>query len=210
MYQTALERNIECDHLSNNSAGCLIGPPARPHAAQSWNWTMAVTRDELFKRLETLGIATKTVEHDAVFTVAQSDALNQNLPGGHTKNLFLKDAKGRLFLVVAESHATIDMKRFHKCIGSARLSFGKPDLLEKTLGVQPGSVTALSLINDTEGLVTVIVDEQLMAFDTINCHPLINTATTALSTKDLLRFLRDTGHEPRIMALDGAAPLDAP
>lgn len=171
---------------------------------------MAVTREELFNRLEILGISTTTVEHEAVFTVAQSDALNQDLPGGHTKNLFLKDAKGRLYLVVAESHATINMKRFHKCIGSARLSFGKPELLEETLGVQPGSVTALSLINDTDGRVTVIFDEQLMAFDTINCHPLINTATTALSTEDLLKFMRDTGHEPRIMALDDAASDDAP
>ena len=165
---------------------------------------MPVTRDELFKRLEELGISTTTVEHEAVFTVAQSDALNQNLPGGHTKNLFLKDAKGRLFLIVAESHAKVDMKQFHKSIGSACLSFGKPDLLEKTLGVAPGSVTALSLINDTEGLITVIIDEQLMANDIINCHPLINTATTAILAQDLIRFMRATGHEPRIMAVDGA------
>ena len=165
---------------------------------------MPVTRDELFKMLEELDISTSTVEHEAVFTVAQSDALNQNLPGGHTKNLFLKDAKGRLFLIVAESHANVDMKRFHKHIGSARLSFGKPELLEQTLGVQPGSVTALSLINDTEGQVSVIIDEQLMAHDIINCHPLINTATTAIAAQDLLRFVRATGHEPRIMAVDGA------
>lgn len=171
---------------------------------------MPVTRDELFKRLEELDILTTTVEHEAVFTVAQSDALNQNLPGGHTKNLFLKDAKGRLFLIVAESHANVDMKRFHKRIGSARLSFGKPELLEQTLGVQPGSVTALSLINDTDGLVSVIIDEQLMAHDIINCHPLINTATTAISAQDLLRFMRATGHEPRIMAVDGAVLDDAP
>ncbi len=166
---------------------------------------MPVTRDELFKRLHELDISTTTVEHEAVFTVSQSDTLNQNLPGGHTKNLFLKDAKGRLFLIVAESHAKVDMKKFHKRIGSARLSFGKPDLLEKTLGVQPGSVTALSLINDTGGSVTVIIDEQLTAHDIINCHPLINTATTAISTQDLIRFMRATGHEPRIMAIDDAS-----
>jgi Ala-tRNA(Pro) deacylase len=162
---------------------------------------MPATQEDLFKRLKELNIPTSTVEHEAVFTVAESDKLNQKLPGGHTKNLFLKDAKGRLFLVVAESHAKIDMKRFHKHIGSARLSFGKPELLDRTLGVPPGSVTALSLINDSENVVSVIIDEQLMEFETINCHPLINTATTALAAKDLIKFMRATGHEPRIMSL---------
>jgi Ala-tRNA(Pro) deacylase len=162
---------------------------------------MPATRDDLFNRLKELDIPTSTVEHEAVFTVAESDKLHKELPGGHTKNLFLKDAKGQLFLIVAESHATIDMKRFHKHIGSARLSFGKPELLDHILGVTPGSVTALSLINDNEGMVSVIFDEQLMEFETINCHPLINTATTALAAKDLIKFLRATGHEPRIMSL---------
>ncbi|MFY0611683.1 MAG: prolyl-tRNA synthetase associated domain-containing protein [Hyphomicrobiaceae bacterium] len=166
---------------------------------------MPATREDLFKHLAELGISTTTIDHAPVFTVAESDVLHRDMPGGHTKNLFLKDAKGRLFLIVAESHATVDMKRFHKRIGSARLSFGKPDLLEKTLGVQPGSVTALSLINDTDGLVDVIIDEDLMAFDIINCHPLINTATTAVAAQDLIKFMRATGHEPRIMSLD--APL---
>ena len=168
---------------------------------------MPVNRAELFQRLDELGIATSTVEHDAVFTVAESDQLNRDLPGGHTKNLFLKDAKGRLFLVVAESHAKVDMKKFHKRLGSARLSFGKPDLLEATLGVQPGSVTAFSLINDTDGLVSVVIDEKLVAFETINCHPLINTATTAIATQDLLTFMRATGHEPRVMDLE-EPPVD--
>lgn len=166
---------------------------------------MAVSREELFQYLDKLGITTTTVEHEPVFTVAQSETLHRDIPGGHTKNLFLKDAKGRLFLVVAESHATIDMKQFHKHIGSARLSFGKPDLLQQILGVTPGSVTALSVINDAEGRIDVIIDEQLMAFDVINCHPLINTATTAIKTSDLLAFMRATGHEPRIMPLSPQA-----
>ena len=168
---------------------------------------MPASREELFQHLQNLDITTTTVEHKAVFTVAESDELHQTMPGGHTKNLFLKDAKGRLFLIVAESHASIDMKRFHKRIGSARLSFGKPDLLLDTLGVSPGSVTAFSLINDTKGAVDVVIDEQLMAFDTINCHPLINTATTAIATQDLVAFMRSTGHEPRIMSLD-SPPLE--
>ena len=160
---------------------------------------MSSKRLELFQTLEKLGISTRTVEHEAVFTVAQSEQLHRDLPGGHTKNLFLKDAKGKLFLIVAKSHAVIDMKRFHKRIGSARLSFGKPELLEETLGVTPGSVTALSLINDKDGHINVILDESLMAFDTINCHPLTNTATTAIGRDDLIAFMRATGHEPKIM-----------
>lgn len=162
---------------------------------------MPVSRSDLFNYLEKLGISTTTVEHPAVFTVAESDQLHRQLQGGHTKNLFLKDAKGRLYLVVAESHAKIDMKNFHKLIGAARLSFGKPDLLEETLGVTPGSVTAFSVLNDTEGRVSVIIDEQLLAFSTVNCHPLINTATTSIATGDLLTFMRSTGHEPSILSL---------
>ena len=168
---------------------------------------MPASREDLLRHLEQLGISTRTTEHEAVFTVAESDKLHRELPGGHTKNLFLKDAKGRLFLVVAESHASIDMKRFHKLIGSARLSFGRPDLLEEVLGVTPGSVTALSLINDTEHRVDVIIDKRLMDFEAVNCHPLINTATTSIAPADLLAFMRSTGHEPRIMALD-AEPTD--
>ncbi|MBU2533593.1 MAG: prolyl-tRNA synthetase associated domain-containing protein [Alphaproteobacteria bacterium] len=163
---------------------------------------MPTTRAQLFSYLEKLGIETTTVEHEAVFTVAESEKLHHTLAGGHTKNLFLKDAKGRLYLVVAECHAEIDMKRFHKLIGSARLSFGKPELLQETLGVSPGSVTAFSLVNDRNNRVDVIVDEQLMSFDKIYCHPLINTASTAISADDLLKFMRATGHDPRIMQLD--------
>ena len=107
---------------------------------------MPATRETLFARLKELGIATETIEHEAVFTVAESERLERDLPGGHTKNLFLKDAKGRLFLVVAQSHTPVDLKSLHKLIDSARLSFGKPELLMEVLGVPAGSVTALALI----------------------------------------------------------------
>jgi Ala-tRNA(Pro) deacylase len=169
---------------------------------------MHATRKTLFARLAELGIETNTVEHEAVFTVAESDRLERDLPGGHTKNLFVKDAKGKLFLIVAESHATVDMKRIHKRIGCARLSFGKSELLEARLGVTPGSVTAFAVINDREGAVEVILDETLMSFDVINCHPLVNTATTAIARDDLIAFLAATGHQPRVLSLapdDGAA-----
>jgi len=166
---------------------------------------MPATRADLFARLAELGIETRTVEHEAVFTVAESDKLERDLAGGHTKNLFLKDAKGKLFLVTAESHSQINLKTLHKVLGCARLSFGKPDLLMDVLGVTPGSVTTFALINDRDRQVTFVLDERLMAFDTINCHPLENTATTNIARDDLLRFICSCGHQPRIVGL-----VDAP
>ena len=109
---------------------------------------MPASRSDLFTRLDELGIVTTTVDHAAVFTVAESTGLERSLPGGHTKNLFLKDAKDRLFLVIAKSTTPIDLKSLHKTLGCARLSFGKPELLMHVLGIPAGSVTAFSLIND--------------------------------------------------------------
>lgn len=163
--------------------------------------TAPKTRSELFDRLRELGITTKTIEHPAVFTVAESEALERYIPGGHTKNLFLKDAKGRLFLVVAKSTTRVDLKALPKTLGCARFSFGKPELLMEVLGVTPGSVTAFSLINDPAQRVTVIVDQALMQHDTINCHPLENTATTNIARDDLVAFMRACGHDPRIEVL---------
>ncbi|MBV1695014.1 MAG: prolyl-tRNA synthetase associated domain-containing protein [Hyphomicrobiales bacterium] len=166
---------------------------------------MPATRSDLFQRLDALGIKTQTVEHEAVFTVAESDRLHREIPGGHTKNLFLKDAKGRLWLIVAESHTEVDLKTIHRSLGAARFSFGNADLLMEVLGVTPGSVTALALVNDTAGRVSVVVDEALMRYETINCHPLVNTATTAIGRDDLLKFMRATGHEPTIARLTAPA-----
>lgn len=163
------------------------------------------TREELFAFLASLGIENKTVEHEAVFTVDQSTALHRDIPGGHTKNLFLKDAKDQIWLLIAEAHTPVDLKAIYKGLGAARFSFGKAELLMEILGVTPGSVTALSLINDRVGRVSVVVDEELMKYDSVNCHPLVNTATTNLGRDDLLKFIRATGHEPRIARLTGPA-----
>lgn len=164
---------------------------------------MPATRDHLFQRLGELGIATRTVEHAPVYTVAESAELDRAIPGGHTKNLFLKDAKGRLFLVIAHAHAAVDLKGLPRLIGSGRLSFGKPELLLATLGVTPGSVTAFALINDGALAVDVVIDAALLAHDTVNCHPLSNTATTNIARDDLLRFIRSCGHAPRILYVSG-------
>ena len=160
-----------------------------------------MTRARLFERLDALGISHHTVEHEPVFTVAESERLHRAVDGGHTKNLFLKDAKERLWLIIAEAHTPIDLKTLPKTIGSARLSFGKAELLMEVLGVSPGSVTALALVNDSRQRVSVVVDERLLAYDVINCHPLENTATTSLSRADLGKFVRACGHEWRVVTL---------
>ena len=162
---------------------------------------MPATRADLFALLSSLGIETRTHEHPAVFTVAESLSIEKAMPGGHTKNLFLKDKKDRLFLVVALNGAVIDLKTLHKILGCDRLSFGKAELLEEVLGVKPGSVTPFSLINDKAGRVTVVLEAAMMEQPLLNYHPLENTATTAIAQGDLLRFIRATGHEPRIMTL---------
>ena len=158
------------------------------------------TDRDLFQFLDGLGIAHATREHAPVFTVAESVALRDEIPGGHTKNLFVKDKKDNYFLMTVEEHAAVDLKTVHTIIGAAsRVSFGKPEKLMEYLGVIPGAVTAFGVINDVEGKVKIIVDEDLMAFETINCHPLRNDATTSIGAKDLLRFIEATGHAPLVL-----------
>ena len=165
---------------------------------------MPATRQDLLARLAELGIATTTLDHEAVFTVAESSKLECELPGGHTKNLFLKDKKGKLYLVVALGHAHIDLKTLPKVLGSDRLSFGRPELLLEILGVPAGSVTPFALINDKARLVTVILDAGMMRHERLNFHPLENTATTNIAREDLVAFIRACGHEPRILAVSAA------
>jgi len=150
--------------------------------------SMAADRKRLFARLDELGIASTTVEHDPMFTVEQSQALRERIPGAHTKNLFLTDKDGRVALVVAKDETRVEPKLAR--LGFGRLSFGNAELLAKLLGVAPGSVRPFALINDCEARVTVVVDESLLLFADVNCHPLENTATTRLATADLMRFIR--------------------
>ena len=161
---------------------------------------MHKTPDELFAFLDTLGIATRTIAHPPLFTVADSQALRGEIPGGHTKNLFLKDKKDRFFLLVVDEDAVVDLKQIHHAIGAAsRVSFGKPEALLELLGVTPGAVTAFGVINDTACKVSVLIDAGLMEHDTINAHPLSNEATTSIARDDLMTFIRATGHEPTIL-----------
>ena len=166
---------------------------------------MPASRQDLFARLADLGIETRTVEHAPVFTVAESRELERELPGAHTKNLFLKDENGALFLVVAMSSTRVDLKALARTLHAGRFSFGKPDLLLAALGVPPGSVTAFAVINDPARHVCLVIDAELMKHETINCHPLENTATTSIARDDLLRFIRACGHEPKIAPLGSVA-----
>jgi Ala-tRNA(Pro) deacylase len=167
---------------------------------------MPHTADSLFLALDELGIAHQTIHHEALFTVEQSKALRGEIVGAHTKNLFLKDKKGKFFLVTAVENTRIDLKKLHETIGgSGRLSFGSAEQMMDHLGVTPGSVTALAVINDTACKVTMILDKRLQEYDRVNCHPLINTMTTGMSYADLLKFLTAVKHAPQILSV-GLAP----
>ena len=154
---------------------------------------------ELLAFLEGLGIAHNTLDHPAVFRVGEGDDFKAGLPGGHSKNLFLKDAKDRLWLISALGETQIDLKRLHPVIGSARLSFGSAELMEETLGVTPGSVTAFGLAHDADHRVTFVLDVALAKSDPVNFHPLTNTATTGISQADFRRFLAALGREPIVV-----------
>ena len=161
---------------------------------------MPKTEAELNAFLADLGIAVTTVRHPPLFTVADSQSLRGEIPGGHTKNLFLKDKKDNYFLVTVGEEAVVDLKQIHQLIGAAsRVSFGKPEMLMELLGVIPGAVTVFGLINDTQGKVKAVLDQELMNHDVINGHPLTNEATASIAAADLIRFVEATGHDPVIL-----------
>jgi Ala-tRNA(Pro) deacylase len=164
--------------------------------------TSATSPEELLSYLASLSIATSTVDHPPLHTVEDSRALRGQIPGGHTKNLFVKDKRGQLFLLVLGETSAIDLKRVHEKIGArGRVSFGSAELLDEVWGVRPGAVTPVGAINDPAGRVIVVLDEAMMRHETLNFHPLVNSRTTRLASADLVKFLRATGHEPVVVAL---------
>jgi Ala-tRNA(Pro) deacylase len=152
----------------------------------------------LFACLDSLGIAHSTIEHAPVFTVDDGRDWKHEIPGLHCKNLFMKDAKGRIALAVLPGDKRANIKGIEKQAGLARLSFGKPDLLMEVLGVTPGSVTPFALINDVARRVTVILDADMMAADLVNYHPLRNDASTTIRAEDLLKFVKALGYAPLV------------
>ena len=163
------------------------------------------TPDQLFARLDALGIPHHTYSHPPVFTVAEAVSLRGRVPGGHCKSLFLKDKKAGLWLVVALEERRIDLKRLADALGAPRFSFGNPALLEEVLGVRPGSVTPFALVNDAGRRVTVVLDRAMLDHDPLNYHPLENDRTTAIAPAGLLRFIADCGHRPCVVDLDSIA-----
>jgi Ala-tRNA(Pro) deacylase len=158
-----------------------------------------MTRADILAFLDEIGAGAVTHEHEAVFRVDEGEAIKARIPGAHTKNLFLKDAKGQLWLISAEDHAAIDLKRLHPVIGSARLSFGSAELMGETLGVTPGSVTALALINDKDHRIRFVLDRTLAEAPLVNFHPLTNQATTTLPQAGFRRFLQAAGVAPLVV-----------
>lgn len=166
------------------------------------------TRDDLLAFLDEIGVGQTTHDHPAVFRVEEGEEIKARIPGAHTKNLFLKDAKDQLWLISAEGHAQIDLKRLHLVIGSARLSFGNAALMAQTLGVSPGSVTAFGLINDKDRRVRFVLDRTLAEAERLNFHPLTNTATTTVTAEGFRRFLSAIGVEPMVVDFRAMAVVE--
>lgn len=165
--------------------------------------------DEMIKYLDQLGIKTNTIVHRPVFTVAEGQDVKAQIPGAHCKNLFVKDKKGKLFLITAKDHTPINLKKTHEVIGgSGRLSFCTEEQMWEYLAVRPGSVTPLSIMNDVSNKVTMILDIHLMKHNIFNCHPMLNTHTTSMNIKDLIFFLKSCNHEPLIVTLPEPPPVE--
>eukprot|EP01037_Dinobryon_pediforme_P002360 gene2363-2397_t len=173
----------------------------KPHAFVFRTLKMTATPSDLFKYLNNLHISYETLEHEPLFTVEDSRDVHVKMPGGHIKNLLVKDKKSRIFLLVALADAQINLKTVHEKLGaSGRVSFCSAEIMDELLGVKPGSVTPFGVLNDTGHVVTLVLEASMMEQARLNCHPLVNTMTTGLASADLLKFVRETGHEPQIIA----------
>jgi len=161
---------------------------------------------DLFARLEELGIRVRTIGHPPTMTVAESRDVKTDIPGAHTKNLFLADKSGRLVLASLRADASAPLNRLHRLVGCQRLSFGDTGRLWEALRVTPGSVTAFALMHAAPGALTFVLDKGLLAYDTLNFHPLRNDMTTGIGREDFLSFLRAVGHPPLVWEFGDTAP----
>jgi Ala-tRNA(Pro) deacylase len=172
-------------------------------AARLADGTAPAAPGDLFARLEALGIAARSFEHPAVHTVEEAKALRGTLAGAHIKNLFLRNKKGRMWLITCQEDREIDLKALGERLGAGRFSFGSAERLMNYLGVAPGAVTPFAVINDRQKEVAVVLDSALPGQEPVNCHPLVNTMTTAVSGRDLVRFLEAEGHPPQLLDFAG-------
>lgn len=166
----------------------------------------AVTAEALLERLRCMGISVTTRHHPPVFTVDEAKALRGDIEGAHVKNLFLRDKKGAMWLVVCREDRVLDLTSLAAQIGSKRLSFGSADRLMQYLGVIPGAVSPFAVVNDVDCAVRVVLDRDLMAESPWNFHPLDNAMTTSIAPDDMLRFLTAEGHPPTFIAFDSPEP----
>lgn len=166
---------------------------------------MSEIEQQLLEQLDAAAISYKLYEHDAVHSVLESDKVNGNLAGAHTKNLFLKDAHGSFYLVTVLSDKRVDLGRLSNILGSGRFSFGNAEDMKQYLGVSPGSVTPLAAINDRTISVQIVLDEILAASPIVNVHPLRNTATLSLSGLNLVQMLVKWRHAPTILTIPSKA-----
>lgn len=159
------------------------------------------TPEQLLSRLEAMGIRAETHRHPPVYTVEEAKRLRGALPGAHTKNLFVRDKKGVMWLVVVLEDRAVDLARTARLLGHKRFSFGSPERLMRHLGLEPGAVTPFGVVNDHGSAVSVALDAGLRAFELWNFHPLDNAMTTRIRQEDMLRFLEAVGHPPRWLDL---------
>ena len=162
---------------------------------------MPATPSELFAFLDRLGIEHSTVEHPPFFTVEEGRPWHDKIPGLHCKNLFIKDRKGGIWLVVMPAEKRADLGWIEKAVGAPRFSFARPEVLQEVLELEPGSVTPFGLINDKARRVRVILDQEMLDSEWMNVHPLHNAASTTLRSADLVRFVSALGYEPIILRL---------
>lgn len=165
-------------------------------------------QDALYALFDAHGIEYAHHTHPPLHTVEESQALRGDLPGAHVKNMFLKDKKDQLWLVTCLEHRRIRIRDLEKQIGAPKASFGKPEALWEALGIRPGAVSPFGLINDPGHRVRVVLDQQMLAVDPINAHPLHNEATTTISAADFRRFFEITGHDPLIVDFDALEKLE--
>ncbi len=175
-------------------------------AQQGEEAPMPTSPGQLMDRLRSLGIDFRLFNHKAVFTVAESQTIEQDIPGVHCRNLFVRDKKENMFLITLKNETKVDMKRLPPVIGSDRLSFGSAERLWQYLGVRPGSVCPFSIVNDTDKKVRMVLDKAMMEADLVSYHPLLNTMTVTLKPKDLVKFVESCGHTPHIVDLSHARP----
>jgi len=169
---------------------------------------MPVDTQYLLNRLEQLGFKTNTVEHPPLRTVEESKQLRGELPGAHVKNLFLKDKFKRFWLVVAQEDTSINLKQLASILGAGKFSFASAAELYEYLGITPGAVSPLALINDCEKKVALVLDQRMMSTSPLNFHPLRNDMTIAISTTDFLEFLKDVEHAPQVINIAQQAAVD--